>query len=86
MKNVFDTLDKVLLRCWIFGSVLLAIWFGVALLMGETIHKFHGSMFGITSHELDVIFYSIMGILKVFVSVFFFIPWLSIRLVLKKAK
>ena len=85
-RNVFDTLDKILLRCWIFGFVLLVIWFGVALLMGETIHNFHGPMFGITSHELDVIFYAAMGILKVFVFVFFFIPWLSIRLVLKKTK
>ena len=85
-RNVFDTLDKMLLRCWIFGFVLLAIWFGVALLMGETIHKFHGPMFGITRHELDVIFYSGMGMLKVFVFVLFFIPWLSMRLVLNEAK
>ena len=75
---------KILLRCWIFGFVLLAIWFGVALLMGETIHQLHGPMFGITSHELDILFYSGMGILKLFVFIFFFIPWLSIRLVLKK--
>jgi hypothetical protein len=85
-RNVLDTLAKVLLRCWIFGSVLLVLWFGAALLMGDIIHQFHGPMFGITRHELDVIFYAIMGILKLFVSVFFFIPWLSIRLVLNKAK
>jgi hypothetical protein len=85
-RYVFETLDKILLRCWIFGSVLLVLWFGAALLMGDIVHKFHGPMFGITHHELDVIFYCIMGILKLFVSVFFFIPWLSIRLVLNKAK
>jgi hypothetical protein len=85
-RNVFETLDKILLRCWIFGSVLLVLWFGAALLMGDIVHKLHGPMFGITRHELDVIFYCIMGILKLFVSVFFFIPWLSIRLVLKKTK
>ncbi len=59
---------------------------GPWLLMGDIIHKLHGPMFGITRHELDVIFYAIMGILKLFVSVFFFIPWLSIQLVLKKMK
>jgi len=85
-KNVFDTLAKILLRCWIFGFVLLAIWLGAVLLMGESIHKLHGPMFGITGHELDVLFYGGMGMLKLFVFVFFFIPWLSMRLVLNKAK
>lgn len=85
-RHVFETLDEILLRCWIFGAVLLILWFVAALSMGNTIHKFHGPMFGITRHELDVIFYAIMGLLKLFVSVFFFIPWLSIRLVLNKAK
>lgn len=85
-RTVVNTIAQILLRSWIFGFVLLAVWSGVALLMGETIHKFHGPMFGLTSHELDVIFYCTLGMLKVFVLVFFFIPWLSIRLVLKKTK
>ncbi len=41
-------------------------------------------MFGVTSHEFNVIFYGALGMLKLFVLVFFFIPWLSIWLVLKK--
>ena len=85
-RNSCDTLAKILLRCWIVGFVLLAIWLGAVLLMGETIHKLHGPMFGLTRHELDVIFYGGMGMLKVFVLVFFFIPWLSMRLVLKQAQ
>ena len=83
-RDFFDTLAEVLLRCWIFGFVLLFIWFGAVLLAGEAIHKLHGPMFGLSSHELDVIFYCGMGLLKVFVLVFFFIPWLSIKLLLKK--
>lgn len=39
---------------------------------------------GIAMHELDVIFYCALGILKLFVLVFFFIPWLSIRLVYRR--
>lgn len=84
-RDFFDALAKILMRSWIFGFVLLAIWFGVSLLMREAIHTLHGPMFGITSHELNVIFYSGMGIFKMLVFVFFFIPWLSIRLVLNKA-
>ncbi len=85
-REFYGTLVKVLLRCWIFGSALLVIWFGAAWLLGDIIHQLHGPMFGITKHELDVMFYGGMGILKLFVFVFFFIPWLSIRLVLNKMR
>ena len=72
-REIFDTLAKVLLRCWIFGSALLAFWLGAAWLLGDVIHKLHGPMFGITMHEFDIIFYSASGMLKLFVLVFFFI-------------
>ena len=85
-RDFFDTLAKILLRCWIFGFVLLFIWLGVVLLMGETIHSLHGPMFGLSNHELNVIFYCGMGLLKLCVLVSFFIPWLAIRMVLKNEK
>lgn len=82
--DFFDTLAKVLLRCWLFGFLLLLIWFVVDKLAGEEILRLHGPMFGLTKHELDVIFYCGMGLLKLCVIVFFFFPWLAIRLVLRK--
>jgi hypothetical protein len=82
-SDFFDTLAKVLMRCWIFGYLLLLIWLGVILVAGDVVHRLHGGMFGLSSHELDVIFYSGMGLLKLFVLVFFFIPWLAIKLVLR---
>ena len=85
-RDYFETLAKILLRCWIFGTVLMVLWLVAALFLSEIVYKLHGPMFGITIHELDVIFYGAMGMLKLFIFVFFFIPWLSIRLVLKKAK
>ena len=53
-------------------------------MMGDTLHDMHGSMFGLSAHELDVIFYCWMGLLKIAVLTFFFIPWLSIKMVLKQ--
>jgi hypothetical protein len=85
-RDTLNTLAKVLLRCWILGFVLLFISLGAILLMGETIHNLHGSMFGLSAHELDVIFYCWMGLLKIEVLTFFFIPWLSIKMVLRSAE
>ena len=84
-RELFETTKDVLLRCWMFGFVLLVISLGATLLTGNLIHDLHGSMFGLTKHELDLVFYCLMGILKLIVIACFFIPWLSIKLVLKKS-
>ena len=83
-RDFFDTLAKVLVRCWIFGFVLLLLW--LAALLTGIIHKLQGPMMGLSHNELDVIHYSWMAFLKLLVLVLFFIPWLSIKLVLKKKK
>ena len=84
-KELLETTKDVLLRCWIIGFVLLFISLGATLLTGNLVHDLHGSIFGLTKHELDLIFYCLMGILKLIVIACFFIPWLSIKLVLKKS-
>jgi len=83
-RSFFRTLEKVLLRCWIFGFALQLISLAILLLTGSIIDSIHGPLFGLTPHEIDVIIYCGMGLLKLAVLVCFFIPWLSIRLVLKK--
>lgn len=83
-REFFDTLAKILLRCGICGMVLLLIWFGCYMLLGDVIHGLHGEMFGLSNHELDVIHYSGMGLVKLLVFVLFLFPWLSIKLVFRK--
>jgi hypothetical protein len=85
-RDFFDTLAKVLLRCWLFGFALLLFSVVVFMLTGGIIDDIHGRMFGLTPHEVDLIFYCWLGALKLFVLVLFFMPWLAIKLVLKKEK
>ena len=63
-RELLDTLAKVLLRCWIFGFLLLLIWFGFYVLLGDVIHGLHGNMVGLSIHDLNVIHYSGMGLVK----------------------
>jgi hypothetical protein len=81
-RDFFDTLAKILFRCWIFGFVLLFVWAGA--FMSHIVHKLHGPMMMLSDHDLDVIHYCGMGFLKLTVLTLFFIPWLSIKLVLRK--
>ena len=84
-RDFFDTLAKVLLRCWIISFGLGVFSFVVFMLTGEIIHEIHGKMFGLSPHELDLIMYCGLGFFKLFVFIFFLFPWIAIRLVLRKA-
>lgn len=79
-----EVVAKILLRCWIFGFVLLFVWFGFFMLAPDVIYNFHGSMFDLSPHELNVIHYSGMAFVKLVVICLFFFPWAAIKLVLRK--
>jgi len=83
-NEFFDMLAKVLLRCWIFGFLLLTLWAGFFVFAGGVVYDLHGNMFRLSPHELSLIHYSGIAFVKLCVILFFFFPWLSIRLVLKK--
>ena len=82
----FALLAKVLLRCWIFGFILLYTWFGLTLLAGDHFHRLFGGMYGLSKHEMDLVNYCGIALLKITVIVFFLFPWLAIRLVLRGRK
>jgi len=81
-----EVIAKILLRCWVFGLIVLLFWWGAITLAGDPTLRIHGDMFGLSRPQLDVIYYCGLGLTKLFVGLFFFIPWVSIRLALRKAK
>jgi hypothetical protein len=84
--DLLDAIAKILLRCWIFGFILLLFWWGVVMLAGDLFYGVHDSMFGLPRPQLEVIDYCGMRLTKLVVGLFFFIPWVSIWLVLKKRR
>ncbi len=81
-----DVVAKVLLRCWILGFLILVIWFAVFMLAPQVIYDVHGPMFGLSAQGLNLIHYCGMGLVKLIVLCFFFAPWVSIRLLLRKVQ
>jgi hypothetical protein len=81
--ELLDILAKILLRCTIMGFALVLIWFGVYLLAPGMMQS-QGSWFGLTPHELGVIHYCGIGLVKSCVLLFFLFPYVAIRLVLRK--
>jgi hypothetical protein len=83
--ELLEAVSKILLRCWILGFLLLMIWFGIFMLAPTVIYSLHGSMFGLSPQGINLIHYCGMGLFKIFVLILFLLPWMSIRMVLKKA-
>lgn len=82
-RDLLETLAKVLLRCWVIGFALMLFSTVVFLLAGQMVDELHGRWFGVTPHELDLIVYCGLGLLKLLLIVFFVLPWLAIRLTLR---
>jgi len=84
--DLFDTLAKVLLRCAVFGILLLLLTVGVFIFAGDTLYRLNSNFFDLSKHELDLILYCCIVLIEIIVLLFFLIPWLAIRLVLRKVK
>lgn len=82
-NDLLDAVAKVLLRCFLLGVLLLLIWFAAYTLASDVIYR-QGKMFELTPHELDLIHYCGMGLVKGGVFLFFLLPYIGIRLVLRK--
>jgi hypothetical protein len=84
-NELFDKLAKILLRCFVLGYIVVLLWFVLSLVGGEQIYgRLGGKLYGLTQHEVDVINYCGMAVMKCFVLLFFLVPYISIRWVLSK--
>ncbi len=55
VNELLDTLAKILLRCFVFGFLLLLLWFGACLLTGTLFYELQSRLFDLTRHELRLI-------------------------------
>jgi hypothetical protein len=84
--DLLDAVAKVLIRCFFLGYLFLLLWFGIYVLAGDLIYRMSGPLFGLSQHEMNLMqFYGIV-LVKCFVFLFFLFPYIAIRLVLRKNK
>jgi hypothetical protein len=85
-NELLDAVAKVLLRCIVFGFLLLLLWAAVHLLARSLMYRLAGNVLGLTPHDIDVIQFAGIVFTKVCVLLFFVFPYLAIQLVLRKRK
>ena len=81
VNELFGTLAKILLRCFVLGYSLLLLWFVLYMAAGD--FGIGDKLFGVTPHEVDVINYCGMAVVKIAVILLFLFPYIAIRLVLR---
>jgi hypothetical protein len=77
-------LARILLKCIFLGFGLLLFWFIVVLVAGDIAFEIHSKIFDITRHDYDLLMYWGMGLTKIFILVFFVIPFIAVRLTLDR--
>jgi hypothetical protein len=84
MNDALDMISKILLRCVVLGFLLLLLWFGACLLPGDLFYELQIRLFDLTRHELSLIQYCGIALVKTCVLLFFLFPYIAIRLVLRR--
>jgi len=85
-NNLLDTAAGVLLRCFVLAVCLLLFSFVFYLLAGNWAYSIHSSWFEITRHDFDLMYYYVMAFMKIASFLFFLIPYIAIKLILRKKK
>jgi hypothetical protein len=79
-----DVIAGILIRCFLGGILLLTVWFFCLVLAGDCIYQLHSRWFAIPRPAFDALHYALMAVTKIALLLFFLLPWIAIRLVLKK--
>ncbi|HYV35316.1 MAG TPA: hypothetical protein VE988_06405, partial [Gemmataceae bacterium] len=62
VNELFDTLAKILLRCFVLGYLLLLLWFVLYMVAGD--FGIGSAFFGFTPHEVALINYCGLAVVK----------------------
>ncbi len=83
-RSALELWARVLIRCFALSIALLIIWFGLYLLLGDWAHSVHSRMFGeLSRRDFELINYCGMALVKLSAFVFFLIPYIALKLVLR---
>lgn len=79
-----DALSGILIRCFILTVALVFLWFVLFILAGDYGYYLSSLWFDIDEYDYTLFTYYGMAFLKICAFVFFFFPYIAIRLVLRK--
>lgn len=70
-----DLLQSFFGWCTVINAVLLMVSFLFLSLAGDWIYKIHSRFFSLTRETFNIAWYGFMGLYKILIIVFCFVPW-----------
>lgn len=86
VDNMLDAISGVLSRCFVIGIIGLTISVAWIMAVPDWAWQFHGKLFHISGEQVCVAIYSGLVVAKVGIFGLFLLPYIGIRMVLKKRK
>jgi hypothetical protein len=84
--NCLDAVAGIFLRCFVLAFCLLLFSFVFYLLAADRAYSIHSSWFDISRLHFDLMYYYLMAFMKIVSFLFFLIPYIAIKLMLRKKK
>ena len=83
-KDCLEAAAGILLRCLVLAFCLLLTWFVFFLVGADWVYNIHSSWYNITRPQFDLMIYYGLALFKMTAILFFLIPYISIKLFLRK--
>ena len=80
MKENLEIIARILGFCTVFGVILVLVWFGLY----STGFLCSFLMFDLNQHECGVMTYGGIGLMKLMIYTFFLVPWIAIKLEIRR--
>jgi len=82
--DCFNAAAGVLIRCFVLAVCLLLFSFVFYLLAGDWAYCVHSKWFDLTRQDFDLMYYYVLASFKIAAFLFFLIPYIAIKLTLRK--
>lgn len=83
-KDFFNRVADILLWCFFLSIALVIFWFVFYLTAGGRAYGIHSRWFELSRHDFDLMFYYAMAFVKVCSIVCFLLPYIAIKLTVRK--
>ena len=80
-----ETFEKITIRCFVIGMVVVFIWFLLCVATGNAMYELHSDWFGIYDYHVKLIHYGGLMFMKICCFVFFLIPYIACKWAGKKS-
>jgi len=81
--EMIEKIEKIKICCFLLGMVFILIWFLMYVFAGDWIYSVHSRWFDLTKQQFAMLHYAGMMAAKIWIFLFFLLPWLASKLCIR---